>query len=67
MTDCAGWCIINKILRRTLHVKGCNGENCKINIAGMISGLDRESARLLATHVVGVFAIQLLNIVVNLS
>lgn len=51
-----------------MHVKcRCYGENCKINIAGVALGFGRESARLLATHVVGVFAIQLLNIVVNLS
>ena len=42
----------------------CNGENCKINIAVGIFSLHWKSAHLLATGVVSVFALQLLNIVV---
>ena len=54
-------------IRRILHVKCyCNGENCKINIAGLIFGLHWKSTHLLAACVVSVFALQLLNIVVNI-
>ncbi len=48
-----------------MHVKcGCNGENCKINIAWVVFGSGWKSAHWLATGIAGIFALQLLNIVV---
>lgn len=48
-----------------MHVKCyCNGENCKINIARVIFGLRLKSALLLIGWAVGIFALQLLNIIV---
>lgn len=48
-----------------MHVNcGCNGENCKINIARVIFGLRLKSALLLIVWAVGIFALQLLNIMV---
>ena len=53
--------------RRILHVKCCcNGENCKINIARVISGLQEKFAQWLTMCVVSIFALQLLNSVVNI-
>ena len=49
-----------------MHVNcGCNGENCKINIARVIFGLRLKSALLLIGWAVGSFALQLRNIIVG--
>lgn len=51
-----------------MHVKCCcNGENCKINIAGVFLALCQEYAHLLTAFAVDVFALQLLSIVVYIS
>lgn len=48
-----------------MYVKcDCNGENCKINIAGMISPFRLEVTHLLTVETVDIFALQLLDILI---